>query len=116
MWAAFPTETVDERDPIVSKRILVVEDDEIAGEIIARMLVHLGYTPIAVVRSGEEGIRCAKTDVPDLVLMDVVLAGALSGIQAAREIATTLMLPTVFSDRSRSENVITSLYGETAPT
>ena len=46
------------------------------------MLTSAGYTVITA-ESGEEGIDKAKAELPDLVLMDVVMPG-LNGYQATR--------------------------------
>ena len=45
-----------------------------------------GFTISEKVATGEEAIASARKNNPDVVLMDVRLAGAIDGIDAAREI------------------------------
>ena len=77
-------------------RILVVEDETIVGEDIRRRLETLGYTVSAVVSSGEEAIKEAEGNDPDLVLMDIVLKGDMDGIEAAELIRTKCDIPVVY--------------------
>jgi len=72
-------------------RILVVEDESIVAKDIQMSLKNLGYAVSAVVSSGEEAIKKAGENNPDLVLMDIVLQGEINGITAADQMlsATT---------------------------
>ena len=67
-------------------RILVVEDEGLVAEDIARILQNFGYDVLAIVSSGEEAIKIVEDVLPDLVLMDIVLTGEMDGIQAAERI------------------------------
>jgi DNA-binding response OmpR family regulator len=58
--------------------VLVVEDDEILGELYHDVLHELGHES-KVVRTAEDALRALGTDRPDLVLLDVQLPG-MSGI------------------------------------
>ncbi len=64
-------------------RILVVEDEGLVARDVENMLESLGYEVPAIVSTGEAAIRSAQDLLPDLVLMDIVLKGDLSGIAAA---------------------------------
>ena len=77
-------------------RILVVEDELIAAENLARILNKLGYEVIAIVDSGAEAIQTAAKNHPDLVLMDIMLQGDLDGIEAAGYIRYQLKIPVVY--------------------
>ncbi|HEX7604362.1 MAG TPA: GAF domain-containing protein, partial [Polyangiaceae bacterium] len=77
-------------------RILVVEDETIVARDIRLQLVELGYEPVGHATQGEEAVALAGRLRPDLVLMDIRLAGATDGIAAARAIRTQLALPVVF--------------------
>ena len=63
-------------------KILIVEDDPMIRDVLSRRLQIEGYQVITA-ESGEEGIEKAKAELPDLVLMDVVMPG-LNGYQATR--------------------------------
>lgn len=64
------------------KKILVVDDSPTERHVLVELLSKNGYKVITA-ESGEEGIEKAKTELPDLVLMDVVMPG-LNGYQATR--------------------------------
>jgi DNA-binding response OmpR family regulator len=64
-------------------RILVVEDDYLVGLNSESALAEAGYQVVAVVPSGEEALQIAAELHPELVLMDIRLAGAMDGIDAA---------------------------------
>ncbi|MFB2837029.1 ATP-binding protein [Floridanema evergladense] len=76
--------------------ILVVEDEVIIGMDIKNSLKKLGYNVPAVVATGEKAIEKAAIIQPDLILMDIMLKGAIDGVQAAEKIRTQLNLPVVF--------------------
>jgi len=64
------------------KKVLVVDDSPTERYVLVELLTKNGYQVITA-ESGEEGIVKAKAELPDLVLMDVVMPG-LNGYQATR--------------------------------
>ena len=68
-----------------AKKILVVDDSPTDLHILSEMLTKNGYTVIPA-ESGEEGIELAKSEKPDLILMDIVMPG-MNGFEATRAIA-----------------------------
>ena len=68
----------------MTKRILIVEDQEDNRMIIRDMLVHSGFE-IDEAASGEEAIARVNARPPDLILMDVQLPG-LDGYAITRQI------------------------------
>lgn len=66
------------------KKILIVDDSLTARHFLADMLVKEGYEVIAA-EDGDQAIAKAKKDMPDLILMDVVMPG-INGFQATRAI------------------------------
>jgi len=77
-------------------RILIVEDDEIIANLISVMLEKKGYSIVGKIASGEESIIKAAEQEPDLILMDINLAGVMDGIMAARFIFQLFQYPIVF--------------------
>ena len=65
------------------KRILIVEDELISAEYLKELLLKENYTIVGIANSGEEAIAYAKRERPDLILMDIMLAGSMSGCEAA---------------------------------
>jgi DNA-binding response OmpR family regulator len=91
-------------DLVSSKpRALIVEDEILIAEELKARLSLLGFSVIAAVDSGEEGIAIATRERPDLVLMDIRLKGKKDGVQATREIHQQVDVPivylTAYSDR-----------------
>jgi len=87
-------------------RILIAEDERIVAEDIKRSLERFGYEISAIVASGQAAIKKAKEGNPDLVLMDIVLEGALDGIEAAQEIRNQFKIPVVFLTAYADEHTL----------
>jgi two-component system cell cycle response regulator DivK len=68
----------------MSKRILVIEDQEDNRQIVRDLLSATGYGLVEAV-TGEEGVAAAKRERPDLILMDIQLPG-IDGYEATRRI------------------------------
>ncbi len=76
--------------------ILIVDDSPTEVHVLKSMLEKNGYQTITAT-SGEQGVEFAKTEKPDLVLMDVVMPG-LNGFQATRQLtkgADTATIPVI---------------------
>lgn len=67
------------------KRILVVDDSPTERFFLSDLLRKNGYEVITA-ESGEQGVALAKSEHPDLVLMDVVMPG-MNGFQATRQLS-----------------------------
>jgi chemotaxis response regulator CheB len=79
-----------------STRILIVEDESVVATNLQQGLSEMGYHVIDWVPSGEAAIELAEREHPDVVLMDIHLAGTLTGIDAARRIWQTSQIPIVY--------------------
>jgi twitching motility two-component system response regulator PilH len=66
------------------RKILIVDDSPTERHVLNEMLTKAGYDVIAS-DNGEDAIRKAKHDKPDVILMDIVMPG-LNGFQATRAI------------------------------
>jgi PAS domain S-box-containing protein/putative nucleotidyltransferase with HDIG domain len=77
-------------------KILVVEDESIVARDIRNMLLGLGYEVTAVIPDAQEAVRIAKKERPNLVLMDIMLQGEISGVEAADQIYSELNIPVVY--------------------
>jgi len=86
--------------------ILVVEDEAIVRADVEDYLKSYGYRLAGSVASGEEAKRLAAELRPDLVLMDILLAGKMDGIQAGKAIQTKLHIPVVFVTAHGDEHTL----------
>jgi CheY-like chemotaxis protein len=77
-------------------RILIVEDERIVARDLAETLNAFGYHVVATASSGEAAIEKADELEPDLVLMDIRLAGDLDGVQAAEAIWSRRDTPIIY--------------------
>ncbi len=66
--------------------ILITEDDLLSAEYLKDILTKEGYEILDIVDSAEEAIEKCKVTEPDILLMDIMLKGKLSGCEAAVEI------------------------------
>ena len=69
--------------PQLLASVLVIDDEEIMREVIARLLRRKGYT-VTTVATGEEGLEEAKDQPFDLVLLDLMLPG-MGGLDVLSE-------------------------------
>jgi DNA-binding NarL/FixJ family response regulator len=78
-------------------RVLVVEDDFlVAGELV-HWLARAGFEVVGPAASADEAVRLAREAKPDLIVMDIRLAGARDGVDAAIEIYRSLGIRCVFA-------------------
>lgn len=77
-------------------KILVIEDDQLVATDLKEMLEGLGYAVFQPVSSGEAAIAQMPTLQPDLVLMDVNLAGEMDDVEASAQIQLDFDIPVVF--------------------
>ena len=77
-------------------RLLLVEDDPTTSLFVATVLRTEGYRVVGTAASGAEAIALTQAERPDLILMDIELAGAMDGIDAAYAIREGTGCPIVF--------------------
>lgn len=87
-------------------RILIVEDDSSIGNIFEKTLYSLGYQVIGTTASGEDAVKIAEEERPDLILMDIMLEGRMDGIEAGQVIFHSLNIPVVFVTAFMDENFL----------
>ncbi len=67
-------------------RIIIVEDLPIVAFAFADFLKNNGYKDTLFFSSGEEALKSIKNNTPDLALLDIKLAGKITGIEVATEL------------------------------
>lgn len=85
----------------MEKKILIVEDEILIAEDIKLSLIHLGYQVTDIVTSGRKAIESVSENKPDAILMDIILKGQLSAIEAAQSIRTQFDIPVIFTTSSK---------------
>jgi len=77
----------------MDKKILVVEDEKAIADILEFNLKKEGYTVVCAY-DGEEGLRAALEDKPDLILLDVMLP-KLDGFEVCKSVRKTSNVPII---------------------
>jgi two-component system, sensor histidine kinase and response regulator len=91
--------------------VLVVEDEAIVAESIASKLRRYGYEVAGPVSTGEEAVTVAGDVRPDVILMDIHLAGSIDGIDAAGEITERYHIPVIFLTAYADEQTLERAKG-----
>lgn len=76
--------------------VLVVEDESIVSKDIQLTLKKLGYEVVGSATTGENAVELALSLEPDVILMDIMLKGAMSGVEAAESIQKEISVPIIF--------------------
>jgi two-component system, cell cycle sensor histidine kinase and response regulator CckA len=79
-----------------SCRILVVEDEAVVAMDIQERLAKMGYEIAGHAANGAEALAMVDRRLPDLVLMDIRLKGAMDGIAVAEEMRRRYQLSVIF--------------------
>ena len=95
-------------------RIYIVEDEALIVMEIADRLTHLGYQVCGKAARGEQALEEIPRVNPDIVLMDICLAGKLNGIDTAYRLRQQLNLPVVFLSAFSDTRLIEEALGSGA--
>jgi signal transduction histidine kinase/CheY-like chemotaxis protein len=66
------------------KRLLVIDDDARFRDLLGEELDSFGYT-VSLAASGEDGVAMARVEIPDLIILDLIMPG-MSGFEVAEEL------------------------------
>jgi two-component system phosphate regulon response regulator PhoB len=95
----------------LSKHVLAVEDDKDILELITYNLEREGYE-VTGVASGEDGVDAARSEKPDLVLLDLMLPG-IDGLEVCRKLKAdpdTAHLPVIMvTAKGEESDIVTGL-------
>jgi len=75
----------------VAERILVVDDEDSIVQLISYNLRRAGYE-VLIARNGEDGLAMARTDHPDMVVLDLMLPG-MDGFEVCKELRKETDIP-----------------------
>jgi CheY-like chemotaxis protein len=76
--------------------ILLVEDDAIVAAYIGDILGELQFVVVGIASTGPEAISIAEINRVHLALVDVRIAGPMSGIELAQQLHWRFNIPTIF--------------------
>src|SRR5579884_1024944 len=86
---------------VARKKVLVVDDEPILRETLQYNLARDGYQ-VLLAATGEDGIRLAREEKPDLVVLDLMLPG-ISGLDVCRELRRRTNAPVLVLTAKDSE-------------
>jgi len=78
----------------MAKKILIIDDDADFREAITTLLESKGYTVYAA-EDGKSGLEKALKEIPDLIMLDVMMAHSTEGYEVARD----------FRDNPKTKNI-----------
>jgi PAS domain S-box-containing protein len=87
---------IEHPEPTKAK-ILIVEDEALIALDLKMRLKNWGYTVLGHEFSAEKALEVIEQDLPDLILMDIVLQGQMDGIEAAQIIRSHWGIPVIFT-------------------
>ncbi len=78
------------------EKILIVEDELILSMELKMRLQREGFNNIKCITTGEEAVEYAVNFKPDIILMDIMLNGVITGIEAAQLIFQFIKIPLIY--------------------
>jgi DNA-binding NarL/FixJ family response regulator len=100
---------------VPSRRALIVDDEFLIAFDVEASMHELGFDICTVASNERDAIQLAKSNPPDVVVMDVYLNGTRSGIEAARWLREVCGVPVVFMtaqiDKSTLDRIRTVMPG-----
>ncbi|HPE88786.1 MAG TPA: EAL domain-containing protein [Spirochaetales bacterium] len=79
-----------------NERIMIVEDEKIIAIDLQRRLERFGYDVVGMAGEGTEAVAMALELAPDIILMDIMLAGDMDGVEAAKAVKASKDIPIIF--------------------
>jgi len=93
--------------------ILIVEDEALYADQLELQVEEMGYESVGIADNALDALSLFHTSLPDLILMDIHLAGEIDGIQLAQKIQALRSTPIIFitslTDNETFERAIQSL-------
>ena len=105
--AGRPTGRHQEQGQVARATILLVDDEAIVLDVVERYLLRDGYG-VRVARDGETALELARSERPDLIVLDVMLPG-LNGLEVAQRLRAESAVPIIMLS-ARGEETDKQLY------
>ena len=84
-------------------RILIVEDDYFVATGLEHALLDAGFEVVGIAVTAEQAVELGAAKQPELVVMDIRLAGSRDGIDAAIELLSKHGIRSLFATAHRDE-------------
>jgi PAS domain S-box-containing protein len=93
-------------DEKAKTKILVVDDEKIITMHLEELLTNMGYDVVATASTGAEAKEKAREFTPDLIFMDIIMPGEMTGIDAATEIKKELGIPVIYLTAFADDHIV----------
>lgn len=77
-------------------KVVIVEDEIIVAKDISYTLEELGCTVLGIIMEGEKVVPFLEKELPDIILMDIMLQGTLNGIEVVQLINKIYDIPVIY--------------------
>ena len=96
------------------RKILIVEDEQVIAMDLEKTILNFGYNVLSTVSSGEEALNFMKSNKPNLVILDILLAGDLNGIETGVIISERFNIPIIYITAYAKEILLRSKITESS--
>ncbi len=87
-------------------KIMIVEDEAVIALKLQERLTTMGYEVVDITHSGDEAVEKARSLLPDLMLLDIMIPGKLDGITVAEIVKAELDIPVIFLTAYSEDKII----------
>ncbi|XOV68474.1 MAG: LytR/AlgR family response regulator transcription factor [Fluviicola sp.] len=88
------------------KQIVIVEDEAVIADHLAMLLEDLHYEVLAIVDNAEDLFQTLEVSMPDLVLLDIQIQGALDGVDISHILNNKYQVPFVFISSNTDDRTL----------
>jgi len=78
------------------KKVVIVEDDRLLAIVLKKMAKSMDLDVIDVAQGGEDAILMVEKHRPDLIMMDIMLADSVTGVEAMQKIRRHSDVPVIY--------------------
>ena len=89
-----------------SAHVFIVEDDQLLASALSAQVEMLGYRIAGMANTAEDAVRGVLQSRPEVVIMDLRLAGWATGLDAARSIRRDFEVPIIFYTAHGNDNAL----------
>jgi len=93
------------------QKVLIVEDDFMIADMVEEVLVANGYEVCGMAAMVSEGVALCRLHNPDLVILDLRLAGGELGTNLAAQLVPHGKLGILYATGNRSQEALTAADG-----